>query len=236
MKQILLLLLLFVSQSFYAQTIEILEKGDTLQKAKYQQFIYLADSTNTTSATFVAKIKLRGSLKNTSNLYYYIKNKAQSWGANGFKFESFTKTDAENGELVLSTFFCEDSLFDANFENMPKDKIFIFGNDDLTENKVQGYKVNGQKLEISSGKFKVISIGENDEIKITKGGFTGMTVWLKRKEYGFSSYLSFSGLGLNNASYAPGYNGVGVSFNTGKINQIEANLALVLLKMFQEQP
>ena len=60
MKKILLLLL-FVSNGFYAQTIHILEKGDTLQKPKYQQFIYLSDSTDISSAKFVAKIKSRGS-------------------------------------------------------------------------------------------------------------------------------------------------------------------------------
>lgn len=237
MKKIFLFLL-FVSNGFYAQTIEILEKGDTLQKPKYQQFIYLCDSTDISTAKFVAKIKSHGSLKHTTNLYYFIRNEAQRLGANSYRFESFTKTDGNiNGELILSAFFCEDSLFDANFEHLPKNKIYIFGNDDMTEHKTQGYKVQGKKFEIASGQFKVFNIKENDEIDITKGGFTGMTLWYKRKEGGYSSFLTFSGFGINGggATYSPGYNGVGVSFNTGKINHVEPNLALTLLKIYEEQ-
>lgn len=238
MKKILPILLLFFSNSFLAQTIEVLQKGDTLQKPKYQQFIYLCDSTDTSNASFVAKIKVRGSLKHTTNLYYFIKNEAQRLGANAYRFESFTKTDNDvNGELILAAFFCEDSIFDANFEHIPKNKIFILGDDDLVQNKKQGYKVQGEKYEISSGHFKVVDIKENDEIKLNKGGFSGMTLWYKRKENGYSSFLTFSGFGINNGgtTYSPGYNGVGVSFNTGKINHVEPNLALALLKMYEEQ-
>lgn len=238
MKKIFVLFILCYINTSYAQSIEFLEKGDTLQKPKYQQFIYLCDSTDISSAKFVAKIKSRGSLRHTTNLYYFIKNEAQKLGANAYRFESFTKTDNDvNGELILSAYFCEDSLFDANFEHIPKNKIFIFGNDDWVENKSQGYKVQGEKQEINSGYFKVFDIKENDEIKINKGGFSGMTLWYKRKENGYSSFLTFSGFGINGGgtTYSPGYNGVGVSFNTGKINHVEPNLALALLKIYQEQ-
>ncbi|WP_264521238.1 hypothetical protein [Flavobacterium sp. N1994] len=238
MKKNLLLVLLFLANSFYAQTVTFLEKGDTIRKPNYQQFIYLSDSTDISSAKFVAKIKARGSLKHTTNLYYFIRNEAQRFGANAYRFESFTKTDNDiNGELILSAYFCEDSLFEANFEHIPKNKIFIFGNDDMTEQKTQGYKVKGEKYQISGGQFKVFTIGEKEEIDITKGGFTGMTLWYKRKENGYSSYLTFSGFGINGGgtTYSPGYNGIGISFNTGKINHVEPNLALALLKIYQEQ-
>ncbi len=238
MKNIVIILILLLSKIAYCQSIEFLAKGDTLQKPKYQQFIYLCDSSDISSAIFVAKIKSRGSLKHTTNLYYFIRNEAQRLGANGYRFESFTKTDNDsNGELILSAYFCPNTLFEANFEHIPKNKIFIFGSDDWVESKIQGYKVQGEKQEISSGNFKVFDIGENDEIKITKGGFTGMTMWYKRKEHGYSSFLTFSGFGVNGggATYVSGYNGAGVSFNTGKINHVEANLALVLLKIYKEQ-
>ena len=232
-----LLIILFFTNVFYAQSIEILQKGDTLQKPKYQQFIYLCDSTDISSAKFVAKIKSLGSLRHTTNLYYFIRNEAQRLGANAYRFESFKVIDGVNGELVLSAYYCEDELFDSNFQYIPKNNIYIFGNDDWVDSKTQGYKVQGEKYEISSGKFKVFTIGEKDEIKINKGGFSGMTLWYKRKEYGYSSFLTFSGFGINGggATVGSGYNGVGVSFNTGKINHVENNLALALLRIYQEQ-
>ena len=238
MKKKLLLFILFISNGFYAQSIEILQKGDTLQKPKYHQFICLSDSTDVSSAKFVAKIKARGNLRHTTNLYYFIRNEAQRLGANAYRFESFTKTnDGVNGELIVTAYFCEDSLFDTNFQHIPKNKIFVFGNDDMTEHKTQGYKVQGKKYEIDGGQFRMFDINEKDEIQITKGGFTGTTLWYKRKEGGYSSYLTFSGFGINGggATYSPGYNGIGVSFNTGKINHVEDNLALALLKIYEEQ-
>lgn len=238
MKKFFPLLLLFVSNIFYAQTIEILQKGDTIQKPKYHQFTYLCDSTDISQAIFIARIKSSGSLKNTTHLFYVIKDNAQSMGANAYRFENFTKTDAENGELILSAFFIDDSIYNANYKYIPKDKIFIFGNDNLTETKTQGYKVQGVKQEISSGKYKIFPIGENDEIKINKGGFAGMSGWFRRTEYGHSKYLTFSGFGLNGGGAtvgSGGVNGVGVSFNTGAINHVEANLGLALLRIYEEQ-
>lgn len=235
MKKYLALLILLLSYSLKAQTIEYLQKGDTLQKPAYQQFIYICDSTDISNSKFVARIKATGGLKHTTNLYYIIKDAAQSKGANAYKFESFRRLNATDGELILSAYYCGGDFFDDNFKYIPKNKVFVFGNDDLTADKDQSYKVQGEKQSINSGQYKVFPIGENDEIKVSKGGFTGMAFWYKRKENGYSSFITFSGFGLNGATAYPGYNGVGISFNTGKINDVEPNLALALLRIYEEK-
>jgi hypothetical protein len=237
MKQFLILLCCICGSLAYSQQIEILEKGDTLQKPKYVQFIYLSEKTSLDSITFVARIKATGSLHNVSNLFLFINAEAQKLGANAFKFESFKMVDSQNGELVLSTYYSngEGDFFDVNFQNLPKNKIYIFGNQDMIASKTQSYKVNGEKHEIESGKFAQFEIKENEEVKINKGGFTGMTLWVKRKPEGYSSFLNFSGIGLNGTSYNAYSGGVGVSINTGTINKIEPNLALALLKIYSEQ-
>ncbi|UPT70374.1 MAG: hypothetical protein M0D53_14965 [Flavobacterium sp. JAD_PAG50586_2] len=235
MKKYLILLTLFLSYGVKAQTIEYLQKGDTLQKPYYQQFIFICDSTDMASYKLVARIKATGSLKHTTNLYYSIKDAAQSKGANAYKLESLKRLNATDSELILSTYYVDGDFFNDNFKYIPKNKVFVFGNDDLTADKEQGYKVQGDKHTISSGQYKVFHIGENDEIKVSKGGITGMAYWFKRKEYGHSSFITFSGFGINGATANPGYNGVGVSFNTGKINNVEPNLALFLVKIYEEK-
>ena len=237
MKQILILLCCLYGGLAYSQEIKILEKGDTLQKPKYVQFIYIADNTDISSSIYVAKIKATGSLRNVTNLFLFINAEAQKMGANCFKFESFKMVDSQNGELILSTYYNdgEGDFFDVNFQNLPKDKIYIFGNQNMVDSKTQGYKVNGEKHEIQSGKFTIFDIKPDEEVKINKGGFTGMTLWVKRKEEGYSSFLNFTGIGLNGTSYNAYSGGVGVSINTGTINKIEPNLALALLKIYSEQ-
>jgi len=229
-----MLLLLLLTVSAKSQIVEVLAKGDTLQKPSYQQFIYLSDSTAVSDAVFVSRIKATGSLRNVTHLYYFIKNKAQEKGANGFKFESFEKINDTTSELTLSVYFCNDTLFEANFAHIPKNKIYIFGKENLLEQETQSYKIQSKKYDIGNGRFRVFDIKEGEEYKINKGGFTGMTYWIKRKPEGYSSFLSFSGLGLNGANYMVG-GGVGVSFNTGKIDHVDPNLALVLLRIYNEQ-
>lgn len=237
MKQILILLCCIYGGLAYSQEVEFLEKNDTLQKPKYQQFIYIGDNTNISSSIYVAKIKATGSLRNVSNLFLILKSEAHKIGANSFKVESFKMIDSQNGELILSIYYNDDQgdFFDFNVKNLPQNKIYIFGSQNMLETKTQSYKVNGEKHEINSGKFAVFEINPNVEVKINKGGFTGMTLWVERNEQGYCTFLNFSGIGLNGASYSPNGGGVGVSINTGTINNIEPNLALALLKIYSEQ-
>lgn len=236
MKQFLILLCCIYGGLVHSQEIEYLEKNDTLQKPKYIQFIYISDSTNLSTTKYVAKVKATGSLRNVTNLFLFLKAEAQKIGANSFRVDSFKRVDSLNGELILSMYYIdeESDFFDVNFENLPKHKIYIFGNQNMVDAKTQSYKVNGEKHEIESGKFAVFEIKPDEEVKINKGGFAGMTLWVKRKAEGFSSFLNFSGIGLNGANYNPN-GGVGVSFNTGTINKIEPNLALALLKIYSQQ-
>jgi hypothetical protein len=235
MKSILLPILIVFSSLSFGQEVKVLSQSNTLLKTQHQDFIYLSDSTNIAKAVFVAQIKATGSLKNTSYLYYYIKNKAQEMGANAFRFEQFNKLDSTNGELILSTYYATDELFVANNVYLPQNNLYIFGYDDLTSHKSQGYKINGTRYAIGAGEFAAYSLQDGAAYKINKGGFTGMTYWLKGKAEGDSSFLSFSGIGLNNADDAMYPNGIGVTINTGKINNVDPNLALLLLKLYQEK-
>ncbi|RZJ69720.1 hypothetical protein [Flavobacterium sp.] len=230
----LLLLTLFASFAAKSQKVVFLEKADTIQKPEYQIFIYIDDKTDLADVVYVGKIKATGELKDVSGLFNSIKASAQKVGATAFKFESFQKTDAENGELVLSVYFVEGDFFDRNFLNIPANRIFIFGSPDLSDNKSQGYKLDGKKYEIESGKFQQFDIPENKEIKIVKGGITGMAVWVKRNASGYSSFFGFSGIGVNQVGITAGGGG-GISINTGTIHRIEPNLALALLRIYTEK-
>ena len=237
MKFILILLCCIYGGLAYSQGVEFLEKNDTIEKPKYQEFIYISENTDISAVKYVAKIKATGGLHNVTGLFLVLKSEAQQYGANSFKVDSFKMIDSQNGELILSTYYSdgEGDFFDDNFQNLPKDKIYIFGSQDMIDGKSQSYKVNGEKHEIQSGKFSLFDIKADEEVKINKGGFTGMTLWVKRKESGYCSFLNFSGIGLNGTSYNAYSGGVGVSINTGTINKIEPNLALALLKIYSEQ-
>ena len=234
MKKIILFLL-FVSHFSYSQTVEFISKNDTLQKPKYPQFIYINDTTDSAELIKVARIKVTGSIENPRLLFLTINMEAQKLGANSFRFINFKKNEGDTAELILEVYFSSDEILEANFKNIPKNKIYIFGDDNLMRSKSQNYKIDGVKYEIGSGEFKEFSVKVGEELKINKGGFTGMTIWITGVEDKPSTFINFSGTYVTGASYNPYNRGVGVSINTGFINKMEPNFALFLLKIFKEQ-
>jgi hypothetical protein len=234
MKRLILFFMLMATTQNWAQDLTVLEINDTLQRPKYQQFIYLSPTTAVDQAVFVAKIKASGSLKNISDLFDKIKGKAQAYGANAFQFVAFTAQDRMVGELTLNTYYAEDALLDTNFDSFPKNKVYVYGSDNFLETKVQSYKVQGQKQEIASGQYQVYDLSLQDELRLNKGGFTGMTLFLSKQTEGYCYFLNFGGIGLAGAAVNP-YGGIGVSISTGSIRHVEPNLALLLLHIFSEK-
>jgi len=229
------LLFVVLSQPLMAQTVTFLEKNDTLQKPKYQEFLFLNENTNLSFSTKVATVQSSGSLKSVAALYEKIKSESQKLGANSFRFLSFKKVSADAGELILTVYFTPENILGMNFENNPKNKVFIFGNENLADPKTQSFKADGEKFEIASGQFRTFTPRIGEELKISKGGFTGMTLWIKGQEDKQATFLNFSGIGLAGAQYNPMPQSVGVNINTGKIHRMEPNLALLLLNIYTEQ-
>jgi hypothetical protein len=217
------------------QVLQILSQSNALLATQHQDFYFLSDSTDTTNAVFVAKIKATGSLQNLTYLYYTIKNKAQELGANAYKLEQFTNLDDYSGELILATYYATAERLKANSLSLPQNNLYLFGCDDLTASKNQSYKINGVKYTLGCGAYTSYSLKDGELYKINKGGFTGTTIWVKGKTAGDSTFLSFSGIGLNGANDAMYANGLGVSLTTGKINTVDPNLALLLLKLYHKQ-
>lgn len=212
-----------------AQQVDFLERNDTVQKPKSEQFIYIDEKTDLSNTIFVAKIKCTGKIDDIPALFLAIKSEAQKIGSNSFKFESFNR---DTGELIVSVYYAEGDFFEHNFKNLPHNKIFIFGHQNLSDSKIQSYKVDGKKFEIASGKYQEFEKNPDREIKINKGGITGMTFWISQSEQGYSSFLSFSGIGLGGVGFGVPA-AVGISINTGSINKIEPNMALTLLRIYE---
>jgi hypothetical protein len=235
MKKVLILILLIVGNATFSQKIEYIEKNDTLQKPIDKIFVYIFPETDLTTSKNVAKIKSTGKLNEVHSIFQNLENAAQKIGANAFRFENFTKLDENFAELTLTAYFCEDSIFDINYKYVPKNKVYIFGNQNLADLKKQNFKINGEKYEIQSGNYKAFDVKIGEELKINKGGITGMTFWIKGVDDKSATFLSFTGLGFGGVSYNPQFGSGGININTGRINRIEPNFALTLLKIFQEQ-
>ena len=226
--------LIFVNFTF-CQEVEFITKNDTLNVNKDDYFGYLFQETDLSKAKLVAKVKGTGKINSISEIFNKLKKITIKIGANSFFVENYTKIDSENVEVVLSTYFCSETEFENNFKNVPKNFIFVLGNENFTTEKIQNFKINGEKHEILNGKYKKFEVKIGEELKINKGGFAGMTLWIKGQEEKGSTFLSFTGFGLMGGGYNAVSGGMGIAINTGRINRIEPNFGLLLLKVFEEQ-
>lgn len=221
--------------SFAQEQVELISTHQTLEKSKDNYFGYLFPETNLAEATLIAKVKGKGKKNQLVSVMRQIKNMMTESGANAFLIEQYQSTDSKTFEIVIAAYYCSDDLFEENYTHVPKNKVYVFGNDDLTNQRSINYKINGEKKEVYSLKYQKYEVKIGEELKINKGGFTGMTFWISGKENKGSTFLTFTGLGFGGANYNPANGGVGVSINTGRIDPIDPNLGLVLLKVFEEQ-
>ncbi len=229
-----LLLLLLFAQAAFSQSVAFLEINDTMQKPRYQEFIYLNDGTDLSGSVRVATLKSVGSQDNPVLLYNLIKVAAQKVGANSFRLVKFDKYEDRTAELTLAAFYTNDSILGENFKRIEKNKVHIFGDANLLGNKTQSCKVNGKKYEIQPGRFLTFDILPGENLDISKGGFTGTHLTIEGKMGKMSRFYSLSGFEVTGGEVSQG--GTGVLISTGDIDRVEQNLALLLLKIFDEQP
>jgi hypothetical protein len=181
----------------------------------------------------VATLKSIGSQDNPVLLYDLIKQAAQKVGANSFKLVKFDKYEDQTAELTLATFYTSDSILGVNFKNIEKNKAYIFGDSDMLGKKTQSCKVNGTKYDILPGHFLAFPIMPGENLEIKKGGITGTSMVVEGKMGKPSRFFSLSGLKITGAESSG--DSVGMYFSTGDISRVEQNIALLLLKMFEEQ-
>jgi hypothetical protein len=204
-----------------------------LKKPKYQEFIYMNPMTDMSESIPVATLKSIGSQDNPVLLYDLIKSAAQKVGANSFKLVKFDKYEDQTAELTLATFYTNDSILGVNFKNIEKNKAYIFGDQNMLGTNSQSCKVNGKKYDVLPGHFLAFPVMPGENIEIKKGGLTGTTMIVEGKMGKPSRFYSLSGFKVTGAESSG--DSAGVYFSTGDISRVEQNIALLLLKMFEEQ-
>ena len=124
----------------------------------------------------------------------------------------------------MDSYVASESLLNINTANHEMNVVFIFGGE-RDDDKTISFNVNNENEEIKSGTYYKIILKEGEEIKVSKGGFTGAAMWLNWEKDKQPSFYTLSGFGLSDLAQQPA-NGIG--FNTGKINRI-GNISLGLL-------
>ena len=218
------------TQIVSGQTVEVVKQGEKIS-VYGQDFEILEPGTDTTQYTFVATIKASGGQPEGTlqRLFFALKDEGMRLGGNTFRIKSFQ----HDGELilVLDVLYGAIQILEDNIKRHPKNVVFIFGGE-IQNNDLYTCRVDNKKVEFKSGTYLKYEIPPNGELKVSKGGLTGMAAWFGWKEGRPAITLSLSGAEVLGGGVSP--TGAGIGFTTGSLNKIDNNLGYLYTRLLKQ--
>lgn len=225
MNKLILLLLLGSAFFAHAQDIEVIQKFDTVQQSPLNTFTYLEDATDVNTLIHKAVIQISSNAKaGIGTLFQQAKIKAGDLNANSYRIIEFTHQE-EGIRAVLDLYYADEISLKNNTSFQPRNTVYVFGSD--TPGKIITCKVNGSKIELQPFTFYWQENKRGQEIKVSKGGVTGMTVWVTWEENKPARYITLSGFGISGGGVTPS-GGAGIGFNTGRLSYIDTDFGRFL--------
>ena len=218
---------IFLINLSYGQKVEILQKSALKNLPEGKKYAFIEPSTDTSKMEFVATLQAKDKNRksNIESLYFAIREQANKLGANCYKVNFFKRDSLKNeAVLVLDSYVASDTLLSQNTANHEKNVVFIFAGE-RDDDKSTSFSINGESKEIKSGTYYKIILKEDEQVKVSKGGFAGAAMWLNWEKAKAPAFYSLSGFGLAGLNLQPAG---GIAFNTGSINRI-SNISLGFL-------
>ncbi|MFT5847795.1 MAG: hypothetical protein ACJARX_001650 [Psychroserpens sp.] len=214
------LLLGFFSAS--SQDIEVLKKTDSIPSIKEKGLIFINTETDLTDYYFIAKIQIRSNDYN--QILRGLQKTAIKFSANAFKY--IEKEDLQDKTSVtLELFSANEELVRISQANSESNVIYFFGND----SKTQKFKIDKKKIELNPNEIYRYEILKGQDVKINKGGFTGMTVFHRWKENQSVIFYAFGSGDLSPAG--DGSFSIGFVVSTGSIMELKSDFAYLLMAL-----
>ncbi len=227
LRTILAIITFFAYQQNYAQEVLTLKQSDFKPNAQPDIFKCITNVSDTAKGHYMAtlQIKLGNNANAFTNGYVDIREYATNLKANAFRLNNYTTDDKGNRLLTLDVYYFEDTkqIVRSEYQN----KIYIFC-DDRDNDKTYDLKVNNEKVNFRSGTYLQYETKPNEQVKLNKGGATGMQVKLVYEDQKLPVFLSMSSFGLEPAS-------MGVGFNTGRFSTINTNLGYLLIQCLKTE-
>ena len=234
--QALTLYLLYAScgYSAQAQNVEITRQSTFEAQGKSQSLAFITTPADTSLFNFVATLKATGDRgTGIETLYYKLKDKAQKMGANAFCLANYRPGDsAQPSALVLDCFYGQDSVLIRNSHHREKNVVYVFASTRGSD-KTSAFKIDNIKKELAGGVYLRQPVDSGRELKISKGGMMGASMWIKWQQDKPATYLTLTGLGLAETPFTPGQ--VNVGFTLGRISYMDDDLGCLLALLLKKE-
>jgi hypothetical protein len=223
MKNLLLLLFSILVIQARAQDVEILHIYDSSRADLHDELLYIEEPIALHTLTHVALIQVSSdSRAGLETVYTFSRSQASELGANCYRVTEFEHR--ENGlRIILDLYYANEASKQNIRKHQSQNMVYVFGSD--APEKTFTCKVNNRKIELPPFTFYRQENKTGQETKVSKGGLTGMAVWVTWAENKPARYIALSGFGLSGVGVGPG---VGAGFNTGRLSYIEPEVGRFL--------
>jgi hypothetical protein len=166
---------------------------------------------------------------NLLTMFNYFKGTAHKKNANAYQIEKIVNSN-DTTYVSISVYNLNETEMNSNLNLYPRNKVYVFG--DIDKNgKTRNVKFNEVKTELKPLEYLMNENKINEETSIGIGGLLGAKLWINGEENRMSSFFSLVGFGvgpqLNNNQ------GMGLTFNTGRINIVPFDFGQFLTKIFK---
>jgi len=234
MKNLVIILFIFLPISLLSQNVEIIQQADIKNLPEAKIFAFIEPTTDTSDIRYLATMSATAKNKKSviENLYFDIRKEATQIGANCYKIRSFERGGSQNEAiLILDCYVASESTLKENTKNHEDNVVFIFGGEREGEPSTS-FKINDEEIELNSGTYYKITLKPEEKIKISKGSITGASITLRWEKDKKPAFYTLSGFGLAPMNQQPMN---GISFNTANINKIQnISLGLLLTKLLKQ--
>ena len=226
-------LFLLLAKFTIAQNVDIVTNKKLKPLSKDKASVFIHPKTDTSSLQFIASCKGTGKDSSTlpGDLYLVIKTQARALGANCFILRSFTYDSLKGLFMHIDAYYAKESIMTANKLNYETNEVFVFGSEKSTRDSFS-LKVNSSSKTFKSGTYLKFNLTEGEALRLNKGGFTGGTWKLKYQKEQAPLYLMITGFGLGGGPLPPPGT-IGVSFTTGRINELTDDYGQFLIQILK---
>ena len=153
-------------------------------------------------------------------------------GSNCFILRNFTYDSLKRPFIHIDAYYGTESIMSANNSNYETNEVFVFGSEKISSDSFS-LKVNNTTKTFKSGTYLKFNLKESEELTLNKGGFTGGTWKLKYEKEKAPLYLMITGFGTGGGPLPPPGT-IGVSFNTGRINELTDDYGQFLIQILKQ--
>lgn len=112
-----------------------------------------------------------------------------------------------------------------------KNVVYIFASTHHSD-KPSSFKIDNVKKELAGGAYLRRNVDSGQEVKISKGGMMGATMWIRWKQDKPATFLTLTGLGLAETPFTPGQ--INVGFTMGRISYMDDDLGRLLALLLEK--